>query len=67
MPKPLDPFMYHEAVDRALIAAEAVDQWLVEHPAIKAHPRWHKQAEKARDALLSLHQSIAAHSDGKRR
>jgi hypothetical protein len=59
-----DPFSYHEALDRSRVLADMVEALLVGHPAIKAHPRWLRRAERAANELRALHQNISTHTDG---
>jgi pimeloyl-ACP methyl ester carboxylesterase len=49
----------HEALHVALLAAESVDAWLINHPAIAARPDWLGLAQKACDTLLELYDAVA--------
>lgn len=53
-------FSMHEALHMASFLAGAVDEELVEHSAVVAHPEWTELATKARDALAELYQAIGA-------
>jgi hypothetical protein len=58
--KALGPLFYHEALDRTSIAAEMVETLLLDHPAIKSNPKWHKRVTRAADQLWTLYQEIGA-------
>lgn len=58
--KPLGPLHYHEALDRSCLIMELIENALLQHPAIKAHPKWFKRVEKAHAELLNLYQEIGA-------
>ncbi len=60
MPRKLTPEHLHEALDRTSICAQMVEDLLVSHPAIKAKPSWHKQAQRAAMKLWMLYQKIGA-------
>lgn len=51
-------FGCHEALHMASYFIDAIDNELVDHPAIKANEEWSKLASAAMDALFQLYQSI---------
>lgn len=53
-------FGCHEVLHMASFLCASVDEQLCEHAAIKANPEWVALADRARDALLDLYQSIGA-------
>ncbi len=53
-------FGCHELLDRALLAAEAVEQNVLNHPACIQNPQWFALAEQAVAALNDLYQQIGA-------
>jgi len=48
----------HEALHMAQFLESAIDNELVQHPAILKHEKWLKLAVRAADALAELHQAI---------
>lgn len=50
----------HELLDRTILAAEAVEQNVLSHPACAQNPAWFALAEKAVAALNELYQRIGA-------
>jgi hypothetical protein len=54
----LDPFHWHEALDRALIVAEMYYELLHDHPAVRQTPVLRKKAESISDALFDFYQSV---------
>jgi len=59
-PKGFEPksFGCHEALHMVAFLAEAVDQQLAEHDAIKFNPKYSRQANIAATALSKLYQAI---------
>lgn len=56
-----DPMPGHqEARHLARVFAEMVQRHLLDHAAIQASPAWTEKAERARRALMELHQAIGA-------
>jgi hypothetical protein len=53
-------FGCHELLDRALTAAEAVEQQVLTHPACAQNPEWYALADQAVTALQELYQRIGA-------
>ncbi|SPH17904.1 hypothetical protein DEA8626_01432 [Defluviimonas aquaemixtae] len=58
-----DKFSYHEALHMSSFFARAVEEELVDHPAVQAHPEWQALAEKACEALNDLYQAIGKKED----
>jgi hypothetical protein len=56
--KGLDRFHYHEALDRAYIVANQVEDLLVEHPVIMKHKELRKRIVKAQDLIVEAYQII---------
>jgi hypothetical protein len=50
----------HELLDRTLLAAETVEQYVLSHPACAQNPEWYALAEQAVTALNELYQQIGA-------
>jgi hypothetical protein len=50
----------HEALDRAFLLFEPVDERLVRHQAVFLNPEWHTLAQQAADSLFQLYQAIGA-------
>ena len=53
-------FGCHELLDRALLAAELVEQSVLSHPACVQNGEWYALAERAVAALNDLYQQIGA-------
>src|SRR5262249_33774959 len=53
-------FGCHELLDRTLLAAEMVDQYVLTHPACVRNREWYALAEKAAAGLNELYQRIGA-------
>lgn len=56
--KKLDKFYYHEALDRAYIVANSIQDILVEHPVIKKHKKLRKRIKRAQQLILEAYQLI---------
>jgi hypothetical protein len=57
-------FGCHELLDRTSLAAQAVDEWILSHPACLSHPQWFALARSALDALNELYHRVGeAHLD----
>jgi hypothetical protein len=57
-------FGCHELLDRTMMAANIVDEYVLSHPACVQDPEWFALARQAADALAELYQRIgAAHLD----
>lgn len=54
----LDPFHWHEALDRAAILSAMFDEWITEHPAVEQTPALRRKAVKISDALGGFYQSV---------
>jgi hypothetical protein len=54
----LDVFYYHEALDRAYIVANTIEDVLVEHPVIKKHKELRKRIKKAQQLILEVYQLV---------
>ena len=50
----------HELLDRTILAAETVEQHVLEHPACIQNAAWYALAEQAVAALNELYQQIGA-------
>ena len=53
-------FGCHELLDRTLLAAETVEQYVLSHPSCAQNPAWYALAEQAVTALNDLYQQIGA-------
>jgi hypothetical protein len=53
-------FGCHELLDRTMLAAEIVDQYVLTHPACARNREWYALAEKAAAALQELYQRVGA-------
>ena len=53
-------FGCHELLDRALLAAEFVEETVLSHPACVQNAAWYALAEKAVAALNDLYQQVGA-------
>ncbi len=59
-------FGCHELLDRTMLAANLVDEYVRSHPACVQNPEWFALAEQAMSALSELYQRIGAeHLDEK--
>ena len=59
-------FGCHELLDRTMLAANLVDEYVRSHPACVQNPEWFALAEQAMSALEELYQRIGAeHLDEK--
>jgi hypothetical protein len=54
----LDEFHYHEALDRAYMCADIIENALMVHPVIKKHKKIKKRIEKAQQLILEAYQII---------
>ncbi len=59
-PYNLDVFSHHEALHMSSKLAEAVNEWLVEHPAIQSDPARLALATQAAEKLFELYQLIGS-------
>ncbi|QIM51608.1 hypothetical protein [Hydrogenophaga crocea] len=59
----LDKFHKHEALDRAWIMFQMVNDWLVDHPYIEADAVLSPMAGAASQALWNLYQEIGAREE----
>lgn len=53
----LDEFHYHEVMDRAYVLMEAVENALLEHPAVAAHSHLRGLVSEAHDRLYDVYQA----------
>ncbi len=65
-PDKIDAFAHHEALHMSSKLAEAVNEWLVDHPAIATNPDRLRLAEDAAATLFKLYQLIGRDSLGHR-
>ena len=56
----LDPFHWHEALDRAHIVASLFADFVEEHPAVRQTPALQKAARGLTDRLVGFYQFVAA-------
>jgi len=54
----LDRFHYHEALDRAFMVGNIVDEYLAEHPVVQKHKELKEKVEKATELLAEVYQII---------
>ena len=54
----LDKFHYHEALDRAYIVNDIVNEHLLDHPVISTHKPLKKKVKKAVRLLAEVYQEI---------
>lgn len=57
-PKKLNPFLFHEALDRTFLVECVIDTHLCKHPGIQAIPRAARLIEKAAYLLAEAYQVI---------
>jgi hypothetical protein len=58
-------FGCHELLDRTSLAADAVERFVLSHPACARNAEWFALAERAATALRELYQRVGeAHLDG---
>lgn len=55
-----DPFLQHEALDRAHLLADSFQRQLADHAFIKAHPDLAARCDEIAAALGSLYQAIGS-------
>jgi len=55
----LNPFLMHEALDRAFIIYKMVEDRLLDHPVLVRNPEWAKKAKTASDELFELYERIS--------
>src|SRR5713226_1677516 len=53
-------FGCHELLDRTMLAAGVVEEYVLTHPACAQNPDWYALADKAASALQELYQQIGA-------
>jgi hypothetical protein len=53
-------FGCHELLDRTSLAMNALDEWILSHPACIGNKEWFALAQRAFDALFALYQRIGA-------
>ena len=56
--EPLNEGHYIEAIDRAYITANFIENTLIEHAVFEKHPELKEKAEKAQQLILNAHQEI---------
>lgn len=56
----LDEFYYHEAMDRAAMITDMVDNYLVQHPVFKAEKEFAEKVEQAGMLLAEAYQIIGS-------
>ena len=54
----LDAGYYHEALDRAYIVANMIEDVLVEHPVFEKHKELRKRIKKAQRLILEAYQLV---------
>ena len=54
----LDDGYYHEALDRAYIAADQLENLLIVHPVFKKHKKLKKRVKKAQQLILEAYQIV---------
>ncbi len=54
----LDDYYYHEALDRAYIAADIIENMLIKHPVIDQHKELKKLVKKAQKCLIMAYQIV---------
>ena len=54
----LDEFHYHEALDRAYICADVLENTLVIHPVIRKHKELKEKIKKAQSLIMEVYQTI---------
>jgi hypothetical protein len=64
MEKPkLDPFSYHEIMDRVYLIGDMVDRYLIYHPVTKLNPELNKKLNEASTALYEAYQMMSQISE----
>jgi hypothetical protein len=58
--KAYDKFHTHEALDRASLARDMVEDFLVDHPFIVEHPAIRDKVDHVVSSLAEIYQDIAA-------
>jgi hypothetical protein len=56
--KKLDAGYYHEAIDRAYIVANMMEDVLIEHPVFKKHKELRKRVKTAQKLVLEAYQLV---------
>jgi len=56
--KKLDAGYYHEALDRTHIAANMIEDILIEHPVFEKHKKLRKRIKKAQKLILEAYQIV---------
>jgi len=56
----LDPFHYHEAMDRLSLVMNIMDDAVIQHPVVKSYSRLKAEVESATDSLFAAYQ-MAGH------
>lgn len=52
----LDPFHYHEAMDRLSLVMTILDDAVIQHPVVKSYSRLKAEVESAADSLFAAYQ-----------
>lgn len=58
--KKLDPFHWHEALDRSLLAAEFFSENVARHAVVRSQARLRREAEAISERMFQLYQSLGA-------
>jgi cell fate (sporulation/competence/biofilm development) regulator YmcA (YheA/YmcA/DUF963 family) len=56
---PLNPFHWHEALDRGFTCMKMIDQLLLQHPVVAQHEALQSKVNQARSLLLEACQQMA--------
>lgn len=54
----LDPFHYHEAMDRTHVIMDMIDSHLIQHPVLKLEQEPRRMVEEAQNLLFKAYQLI---------
>ena len=57
---PPDPFHWHEALDRSLLAFEFFDERVAQHPAVQQSPELRREAEEIASRMFKLYQALGS-------
>ena len=61
--QPLDPFHAHEVIDRSHVICCMIDDFLLDHPYVVAHPDIKAKIEKGQMLLADAYQELSRVAD----
>ena len=60
LPAVKGPFAAHEALDRAHLAAASFDEYVAQHPYVRAIPKLRRMADRLAGQLADFYQAVGA-------